>query len=103
MVVEAPERRFGKQLSQALSTVGPLAFGPGGLVLRLARDRKVNRIFKQAGSLYLDRATVGGGLTHKRGLSLGCEVNRNCHAHPSKPYHTNLHLGPVFTVGQMTI
>jgi hypothetical protein len=33
---------------------GPLAFGP-------------NRLFKQTVSVYLDRATVDGGLTCKRG------------------------------------
>jgi hypothetical protein len=86
--VKTPKRRFGKQLSQALSTGGPLAFGPGGLVLRLARDRKVNRLFKQAGSVYLDRAPVGGGLTHERGLNLGGDVNGYGHGRPSKTHRT---------------
>jgi hypothetical protein len=71
MEVEALERRFGEQLSQALSTGGPLAFGPGSLVLRRAPDRKMDSLFKQAGSVCLDRAAVGGGLTGQRGLNLG--------------------------------
>jgi hypothetical protein len=84
MEVETPERRFGKQLSQALSAGGPLAFGPGSLVLRLERDRKMDSLFKQTGSVDLDRAVVGGGLTHGRGLNLGRDVNRDCHGRPSK-------------------
>ena len=74
MEVETPERRFGKQLSQALSTGRPLAFGPGSLVLRLARDRKMDRLLKQTGSVYLHRAAVGGGLASDRGLNFGCDV-----------------------------
>jgi hypothetical protein len=88
MEVKTPERRFGKQLSQALATGGPLAFGPGGLVLRRVRDRKMDSLFKQTGSVYLDRATVGGGLTHERGLNLGCDVNGDCHGRPPKSYGT---------------
>jgi hypothetical protein len=88
MEVKTPERRFGKQLSQALSTGGPLAFGPGSLVLRRVLDRKMDSLFKQIGSVYLDRATVGGGLTRKRGLNLGLDVNGDGHGHPSKCYHT---------------
>src|ERR1035437_539444 len=88
MEVKAPERRFGKQLSQALSTRGPLAFGLGSLVLRRALDRDMDSFFKQTGSVHLDRAAVGGGLTRKRGLNLGCDVNGDCHGRPSKSYGT---------------
>ena len=89
MEVKTPERRFGKQLSQALSTGGPLAFGPGSLVLRRVRGRKMDSLFKQTGSVYLDRAAVGGGLTRKRGLNLGCDVNGDSHGRPSKSYYTS--------------
>ena len=88
MEVKTPERRFGKQLSQALSTGGPLAFGTGSLVLRRMCDRKMDSLFKQTGSVYLDRAAVGGGLMRKRGLNLGCDVNGDCHGRPSKSYGT---------------
>jgi hypothetical protein len=88
MEVKTSERRFGKQLSQALSTGEPLALGPSSLVLRRVRDRKMDSLFKQTGNMYLDRATVGGGLTRKRGLNLGCDVNGDCHGWPSKSYGT---------------
>jgi hypothetical protein len=88
MEVETPERRFGKQLSQALSTGGPLAFGPGSLVLRRVRDGKMNSLFKQTGSVYLHRAAAGGGLTRERGLNLGWDVNGHVHGRPSKTHRT---------------
>jgi hypothetical protein len=71
MEIKALERRFGEQLSQALSTGGPLAFGPGSLVLRRARDRKVDSLLQQTGNVGLDRAAMGGGLTRQGGLNLG--------------------------------
>ena len=51
-------------------------------------DRKMDSLLKQTGSVYLYRAAVGGGLTHERGLNLGCDVNGDCHGRPPKSYGT---------------
>ena len=80
--VKTLERRFGKQLRQALSAGGPLARGPRSLVLRRVRERKMDSIFKQTGSMHLHRATVGGGLA-RSGLNLGCDVNGYYQGRPS--------------------
>jgi hypothetical protein len=68
--------------------VGPLWFEPSGPVLLRVRDRKVDSLFKETGSVYLDPATVGGGLARKRGLNLRCDVNCDCHL-----YSLSIYLG----------
>jgi len=41
----------------------------------------MDSLFKQTGSVHLDRATVGGGLTYECGLHLWCDVNGECHGY----------------------
>jgi len=48
----------------------------------------MDSLFKKTGSVHLDRATVGGGLTCECGLHLGCDVNGDCHGYLSKFYRS---------------
>ena len=47
----------------------------------------MDRLFKQACSVYLNGATMGSGLTCKRGFHLGCDGNGDCHG-TAKPHRT---------------
>jgi len=50
------------------------------LPLRRQRGRRMNRLFRQARGISLNRTALSGGLTNELGLNLGRDVNSDRHA-----------------------